>query len=85
MLNKKQQKILVAVFDRPTRANIAWADVEKLVIALGGEIQNKGGSVVCILLRDQPRIFHRPHPQKEASKPAIEAMRKFLTNLGFMP
>ena len=84
-LNSKQRKTLEAIFDRPTRANIAWADVERLIVALGGEVHNRGGSMVCLLLKGQPRIFHRPHPQKEGKKHAIDAVRAYLSSLGYKP
>ncbi|MEZ5692143.1 MAG: type II toxin-antitoxin system HicA family toxin [Rickettsiales bacterium] len=84
-LNNKQRRTLEAIFERPTRANIAWTDVEKLFIALGGEIINKGGSIINVLLDGQPRIFHRPHPQKEAKKYTIDAVRTYLTILGYEP
>ncbi len=84
-LNNKQHKTLEAIFNRSTRANIVWADVEKLMIALGGEIENKGGSMARFLLDGQPRIFHRPHPQKEAKKHAIDAVRAYLSSLGYEP
>lgn len=37
-LSRKHQQILAAIFAVPTRANIRFADVEKLVATLGGEI-----------------------------------------------
>jgi hypothetical protein len=83
MLNNKQRKTLQAIFDRPTRANIVWAEVERLIVALGGRIENRGGSMVCLFLDGQPRLFHRPHPQKEAKKHAIDAVRAYLTTLGY--
>lgn len=42
-LNRKQKKIADATFAVPTRANIKFADIEKLVAALGGIIVEGSG------------------------------------------
>lgn len=77
-MNSKQQKTLKAVFDKPTRKNILWSDIEKLFVGLGAEIANKGGSVVTIKMGGRPQTFHRPHPQKEAPAYCVNNIRQFL-------
>lgn len=37
-LNSKQKKTLKAVFARPTSAALLFADIEQLVVALGGVV-----------------------------------------------
>ena len=81
-LNSKQRKTLEAIFERPTRANIVWDDIEKLLIALGAERKQKGGSIVGFKLGDVVDTFHRPHPSKEAYKPLVERVRAFLIKAG---
>ena len=78
-LSSKHQKTLVAVFDRPTRANIPWSNVERLFKAVGAEVSEGSGSRVRIKLGDQVKTFHRPHPGKEARRYAVEAAREFLS------
>ncbi len=82
---RKHRKTLSAVFARPTRANIPWADIERLFIAVGAEVSEGSGSRVRIKLGDQVKTFHRPHPQKEARRYAVEAARAFLSDHGITP
>ena len=84
-LSSKHQKTLVAVFDRSTRANIPWSDVERLFKAVGAEVSEGSGSRVRIKLRDQVKTFHRPHPGKEAKRYVLEAAREFLSVHGITP
>lgn len=81
-MNKKSQKTLNAIFDKPIKANILWSDVEKLLVALGAEISEGRGSRVRIALNGVRATFHRPHPQKETDKGAVQSMRRFLTTAG---
>ena len=84
-LSKKHQKILTAVFELPTRANIRWADIERLFAAVGADIAEGSGSRVRIKLGDQVKTFHRPHPGKEAKHYAVEATREFLSDHDITP
>ena len=84
-LSKKHQKILTAVFELPTRANIRWVDIERLFVAVGADIVEGSGSRVRIKLGDQVKTFHRPHPGREAKRYAIEAIREFLSDHDITP
>ena len=84
-LNKKQTKILEAIFENPVRSDVAWSDVEKLFAALGAEITEGRGSRVRVVLDDVKAVFHRPHPQKETDKGALKSVRRFLFEAGFEP
>jgi len=84
-MNTRHQKLLRAIFDIPTRSNIAFGDIEGLVIALGGEVREGSGSRIVFELRGKREYFHRPHPGKEAKKYQVEAMRYFLTALEVTP
>ncbi len=81
-MNHKQLKILAAIFEDPVRANLEWADVEKLLIALGAEITEGRGSRIRAALNGERAIFHRPHPRKEAGKLMVLSVRLFLQNAG---
>jgi len=81
-MNSKQRKILKAVFEKPTRKNIAWSDIEKLFLGLGAEIANQGGSVITIKMGGRPQTFHRPHPAKEAPAYCVNKVREFLIESG---
>ncbi|MEQ9557808.1 MAG: type II toxin-antitoxin system HicA family toxin [Rhodospirillales bacterium] len=84
-MNAKARKTLQAVFRRPTSATIAWTDIEALFRALGSEISEGSGSRVRVRLGNGLAVFHRPHPQKEAKKSLVEAVRLFLSNNGITP
>lgn len=84
-LNNKQRKTLEAVFERPTRANIAWGEIEKLFIALGAEAVEGKGSRLRLVLAGEVAYFHRPHPGKEAKRYQVEDARRFLEMLDITP
>ncbi|MEQ1789063.1 MAG: type II toxin-antitoxin system HicA family toxin [Rickettsiales bacterium] len=84
-LNNKQRKTLEAIFAKPTRANILWTDVEKLFIALGGEVIEGKGSAIKILIDGELAYFHRPHQSKEAKHYRIDDARRFLRMLECLP
>ena len=84
-LSSKHQKTLVAVFDRPTRANIPWSNLERLFKAVGAEVSEGAGSRVRTKLGDQVKTLHRPHPSKQARRYAVEAAREFLREHDLTP
>ena len=84
-MNKKQKKLLEAIFQKPTPANLVWKDIESLFIALGAEVETGKGSRVTITLNNEVAVFHKPHPRKEANKGAVKATKDFLTICGVKP
>jgi len=81
-MNKKQLKTISEVFENPVRANIAWRDIEAALVAAGAEVEERAGSRVCIIIGTHKAVFHRPHPQKETRKYAVEEVRRFLLASG---
>lgn len=81
-MNKKQQKTLTSLFTLPTVASLNFADIEKLLIALGAEVIEGSGSRVAFEIKTQKLFVHRPHPGKEARKYQIELFREFLISVG---
>lgn len=81
-MNKRHQRTLEAIFATPVRASINWKDIESLFVALGASIEERRGSRVRILLKEEEAVFHRPHPQKETDKGAVVSIRRFLENAG---
>ena len=84
-MKKKHRKTLEALFVKPTRANIAWADIEALFQALGGDVSEGSGSRVRVALHGVRAVFHRPHPQKKAQKPMVRAVHRFLREAEVIP
>lgn len=84
-MNSKHRITLKAIFDKPTRKNVLWRDIEKLFEALGAELANKGGSVVTVYFGGKPQTFHRPHPEKEAPAYCVTKVREFLIENNVKP
>ena len=81
----KHKRTLEAIFDLPTRANIAWRDIESLFRHHGADISEGRGSRVRVHLNDEMAVFHRPHPQPETGRLTVNDVREFLTNAGIEP
>lgn len=78
-MNKKNQRTLSLIQERPERSDIPWRDIERVIVALGGEVTEGRGSRVRIHLNGVRAVFHRPHPERVTDKGAVSSMRKFLT------
>lgn len=84
-MNNKQRGTLEKVFKKPTPSDVAWADIEKLFIALGAEVTEGSGSRVRVALNGVRASFHRPHPQRVTDKGAVKSVERFLANAGIKP
>ncbi|MBT7068442.1 MAG: type II toxin-antitoxin system HicA family toxin [Verrucomicrobia bacterium] len=77
-MNRKNQRTLDRIIEKPERPDIPWKDIESLIVALGGEISEGRGSRVRIYLNSVRAVFHRPHPKRVTDKGAVSSMRRFL-------
>jgi HicA toxin of bacterial toxin-antitoxin, len=84
-VNTKHRKTLSAIFARPTSASIVFADIETLIKALGGSVNEREGSRVRIELEGECWRCHRPHPGKEAKRYQVEEARQLLELVGVRP
>ncbi|NLW05219.1 MAG: type II toxin-antitoxin system HicA family toxin [Pseudomonadaceae bacterium] len=84
-MNSKQQKTILAIFKSPTNGNLEWAQVESLLKSLGCAVIEGSGSSVTFELNGKRAYFHRPHPQKEALKYRVKAVKAFLISIGVKP
>ncbi len=84
-MTAKQRRTLTAVFALPTRANVRFADVVGMVVALGGEVREGAGSRVVFELQGRRLYLHRPHPGHEAKRYQVEEVREFLRVLEIHP
>ncbi|WP_407079462.1 type II toxin-antitoxin system HicA family toxin [Candidatus Regiella insecticola] len=82
MVRKKQAEILKKVLRKPPPSNIKWADIESLIVALGGEVKQSSGSRVRFLLNGSIARFHRPHPSPDTDKGALVSLREWLESIG---
>ncbi len=84
-MKRKHQKTLDVLFARPVSANIQWRDVEALFIELGADISEREGSRIAVVLFDEVRVFHRPHPSPDTDKGAVASIRKWFEQHGVAP
>ncbi len=84
-MKRKHLRTLAQLYARPTSANIKWADIEALLVALGALVEEREGSRVAIRLFDQSKVFHRPHPAPTTKKAAVVDLRKWLAENGVTP
>ena len=84
-MKRARLRTLNALFASPTPANIAWKDIEALFTGLGAEVSEREGSRVAVVLFDEVRVFHRPHPSPHTDKGAVASVRKWLEQHGVVP
>ena len=84
-MKRKCRRTLAAIFTHPTSANLPWKEIEALFKELGGEISEREGSRVAVILFGEVRVFHRPHPTPNTDKGAIASIRKWLEQHGVTP
>lgn len=84
-MKRKHLRTLEQVYTRPVSGSIKWSDVESLFIALGAEITEREGSRIAVILFDEVKVFHRPHPSPDTDKGAVASIRKWLETHGVKP
>ena len=84
-MKRKHQKTLEQIFKRPASGNIPWKDIESLFKVLGAELSERAGSRVAVVLFEEVRVFHRPHPSPDTVKGAVYSIRKWLELNEVMP
>jgi len=76
-MKKKHLKTLEKIYRHPTSANIQWTDIESLFKELGADVSERAGSRVAVVLFNEVRVFHRPHPSPNTDKGAVASIRKW--------
>ena len=84
-MQSKHRKTLAAIYDLPTRAGVAFSDIEGLLLGLGAALTEREGSRVKFTLQGVEWHARRPHPGKEAKKYQVESAREFLDRLEIRP
>jgi len=84
-MKRKHQRTLELIFKQPTSGSVPWRDIESLFNALGAEVSERSGSRVAVVLLDEVRVFHRPHPSPNTVKGAISSIRKWLKTYEVTP
>jgi hypothetical protein len=81
-MNKRQRRTLEAIFTKPVPQDIRWAEIESLIRALGGDVEERDGSRVALKLNGMRAVFHRPHPRPETDRNAVRDLKDFLERAG---
>lgn len=84
-MKRKHHKTLELIFNRPASGSIKWGDIEALFGALGGQVSEREGSRMAVVLFNEVRVFHRPHPTPVTDKGAVSSIRKWLESHGAKP
>jgi hypothetical protein len=84
-MHNRHRATLQAIFAEPATANLEWAAIEALLVALGADVTEGNGSRVRVVLAGVRAVFHRPHPQKEAKRYQVRAVRDYLRQAGIEP
>ncbi|KVD17969.1 type II toxin-antitoxin system HicA family toxin [Burkholderia ubonensis] len=84
-MKTKHARTLTAIFTRPTLGGIVFADIESLVVALGGTIHEGEGSRIAFELNGKRRYLHRPHPGKVAKRYQVEDLRDWFIEMRIKP
>jgi hypothetical protein len=84
-MKRKHCQTLSLIFNRPVSGSIKWDDILALFKALGGEVSERAGSRVAVILFNEVRVFHRPHPTPDTDKGAVASIRNWLEYHGVKP
>jgi len=82
-VNQKHSKTLELIFRKP--GNLKWNDIESLFLTLGAEVSEREGSRIAVILFDEVKVFHRPHPSPNTDKGAVASIRRWLESNGVTP
>jgi hypothetical protein len=84
-VNNAQQKTLERIFIDPVNGNIEWSKIEAMLKGAGCRVIEGAGSSVTFEYDGRKMTLHRPHPQKEALRYRVIAVREFATRIGIKP
>jgi HicA toxin of bacterial toxin-antitoxin, len=84
-VNSTQRKTLERVFIDPVNGNIEWSKIEAMLRTVGCRVIEGAGSSVTFEYDGRRMTLHRPHPQKEALRYRVLAVREFAIRIGIKP
>jgi hypothetical protein len=83
-VRSQHRKTLDRIFARPDRKDVRWEEFISLLVALGADLDERGGSMVGVRLRERYAVFHRPHPGNEIYPTDLKRIRRFLFESGVL-
>jgi hypothetical protein len=81
-MNQKQRKILLLIFEKPTRSDLRYEDIKSFLLSLGVRFGKGRGSRVSFQYGVNSLHIHKPHPKKVLPKYSVELVRDFLMGIG---
>ena len=85
-MKRKPTKTLALIFKRPVSGSVRFGDALALLQDLGAAVEtNREGSRIAVVLFDEVRVMHKPHPSPDMDKGAVTALRDWLEANGVHP
>jgi hypothetical protein len=85
-MKRKHTKTLDLIFKRPVSANVKFDAAMALLVEIGAEIdESREGSRVAVILSDDVKVMHKPHPDPNMDKGAVVDLRDWLKHHGVTP
>jgi hypothetical protein len=81
----RHQRTLEPIFSRAVNGSLPWRGIEALFRELGGDVNERAGSRVAVVLFGEVRVFHRPHPSPDTDKGAVASIHKWLDEHAVTP
>ena len=81
-LRRRHRRTLERMRSVPTPADIRWAEIESLLLALDAELEERAGSRVAISIGDETVVMHKPHPRPVMQRPAVRRLVRFIERTG---
>ena len=77
-MNNKHQKTLKKLMHKPVLLNIKFDDVDKMLVALGYQREEKEGSRISFGIADEEIVLHKPHPKNEVKRYVVIKLQNFI-------
>jgi hypothetical protein len=84
-VNGTHRKTLEKLLANPVNGNIEWTRIESLLKAVGCRVVEGAGSSVTFEFNGRKMTLHRPHPNKEALRYRVLAVRDFIERMEIKP
>jgi hypothetical protein len=84
-MKRRHQRTLELIFSLPASGSLPWRDLEALFQELGGDVSERAGSPVAVVLFGEVRVLHRAHPSPNTDKGAVASIRKWFEEHGVTP
>ncbi len=65
----------------PTPADVRWAEIESLLVAMGVTPVERAGSRVQLVKGSDSIVVHKPHPRPETRRDTVRDILKFIERI----